>query len=156
MINVHTSAVTRGSLMAAGRIQLNSWFEGDIVCSRLDIGTDGYVLGNITTRELFVEGQIVGTVHAGAVHLMKGAFVEGDVYHHVLSLHATATLVGQALRKTKMPFPQELLSLESRAGEPAARFPVSVINEMPPPTRNKLASLAAAIEMPSADERSLA
>jgi cytoskeletal protein CcmA (bactofilin family) len=107
-------------------VQLDTWFEGDILCSRLDIGRDGYVLGNITTRELYVEGQIVGTVHAGIVHLMDGAFVEGDVHHHVLSLHANASLMGTALRSTRMPFPQELLALEARAGHPASRFPVSV------------------------------
>jgi cytoskeletal protein CcmA (bactofilin family) len=129
MLNIQTSTLTRGSLFAAGRIQLDSWFEGDIVCSRLDIASDGYVLGNITTRELYVEGQIVGTVHAGVVHLMQGAFVEGDIHHHVLSLHPTATLIGGALRKTKMPFPQELLALESQSQVPSARFPVSVMTE---------------------------
>ncbi len=116
----------RGSFVAAGRVELDTWFEGDILCSRLDIGCDGYVLGNITTRELYVEGQIVGTVHAGIVHLMDGAFVEGDIHHHVLSLHPNATLLGAALRTTRMPFPNELLSLEAKSKEAAGMFPVSV------------------------------
>jgi len=126
MLKIDTSTVMRGHLVAAGRIELDTWFEGDILCSRLDIRRDGYVLGNVTTRELYVEGQIVGTVHAGIVHLMDGAFVEGDVHHHVLSLHPNASLMGSALRSTKMPFPDELLTLESRAVEPVSRFPVSV------------------------------
>ena len=126
MLKIDTTTVLRGSFVTAGRVQLDTWFEGDILCSRLDIGRDGYVLGNITTRELYVEGQIVGTVHAGIVHLMDGAFVEGDVHHHVLSLHANASLMGAALRSTRMPFPQELLALEARAGKPVSRFPVSV------------------------------
>jgi cytoskeletal protein CcmA (bactofilin family) len=126
MLKIDTKGVMRGTFVAAGRVELDTWFEGDILCSRLDIGRDGYVLGNITTRELYVEGQIVGTVHAGIVHLMDGAFIEGDVHHHVLSLHANASLMGAALRSTKMPFPQELLTLEARAGAPVSRFPVSV------------------------------
>jgi len=126
MLKIDTSCVMRGSFIAAGHVQLDTWFEGDILCSRLDIGRDGYVLGNITTRELCVEGQIVGTVHAGIVHLMDGAFIEGDVHHHVLSLHPNASLMGAALRSTRMPFPQELLALEARAANPIARFPVSV------------------------------
>jgi cytoskeletal protein CcmA (bactofilin family) len=126
MLKIDTKGVMRGTFVAAGRVELDTWFEGDILCSRLDIGRDGYVLGNITTRELYVEGQIVGTVHAGIVHLMDGAFIEGDVHHHVLSLHANASLMGAALRSTKMPFPQELLALEARAGAPVSRFPVSV------------------------------
>jgi cytoskeletal protein CcmA (bactofilin family) len=131
MLKIATSSVMRGHLIAAGRVELDTWFEGDILCSRLDIGRDGYVLGNITTRELYVQGQIVGTVHAGVVHLMDGAFVEGDLHHHVLSLHANASLMGTALRTTKMPFPQELLALEARAnGRPHARFPVSVERDL--------------------------
>jgi cytoskeletal protein CcmA (bactofilin family) len=131
MLKIATSSVMRGHLVAAGRVELDTWFEGDIVCSRLDIGRDGYVFGNITTRELYVQGQIVGTIHAGVVHLMDGAFVEGDLHHHVLSLHANASLMGTALRTTKMPFPQELLALESRAnGRPHARFPVSVERDL--------------------------
>jgi cytoskeletal protein CcmA (bactofilin family) len=127
MFKIATSSVLRGNFVAAGQVELDTWFEGDILCSRLDIGRDGYVLGNITTRELYVQGQIVGTVHAGIVHLMDGSFVEGDVHHHVLSLHANASLMGAALRSTKMPFPQELLALEARAsGSPTSRFPVSV------------------------------
>jgi cytoskeletal protein CcmA (bactofilin family) len=128
MLHIDTTSVLRGSFTAAGRVQLNSWFEGDILCSRLDIGRDGYVKGNITARELHVEGQIVGTVHAGIVHLMEGSFVEGDVHHHVLSLHPTASLMGTALRSTRMPFPQELLALEARSETVASRFPVSVGN----------------------------
>jgi cytoskeletal protein CcmA (bactofilin family) len=127
MLKIATSSVMRGHLVAAGRVELDTWFEGDILCSRLDIGRDGYVLGNVTTRELYVHGQIVGTVHAGIVHLFDGAFIEGDLHHHVLSLHANASLMGAALRTSKMPFPQELLALEARAsGAPVSRFPVSL------------------------------
>jgi cytoskeletal protein CcmA (bactofilin family) len=126
MLHIDTTSTMRGNLTAAGRIELNTWFEGNIICSRLDIGRDGYVNGNVTARELYVEGQIVGMVHAGIVHLMDGAFVEGDVHHHMIALHPNATLVGEALRKTRIPFPQELLALEAHANAPLARFPVSV------------------------------
>lgn len=126
MLKIATTSVLRGSFIAAGHVELDTWFEGDILCSRLDIGRDGYVLGNVTTRELYVDGQIVGTVHAGIVHLLDHAFIEGDVHHHVLSIHPSATLLGRALRSTSMPFPTELLALETQAANPVARFPVSV------------------------------
>lgn len=130
MLTIETTAVTRGALLAAGCIKLNSWFEGDITCSRLEIGRDGYVQGKIVTRELWVEGQVVGEINAGIVHLLDGAFVEGDVHHHVLSLHETATLMGRSLRTTQLPFPQALLALETSSGVTAAgRFPVSLANE---------------------------
>lgn len=126
MLNIDTATIMRGNLVAAGRITLNSWFEGDILCSRLDVGPDGYIKGNVITRELSIDGQIVGDIHAGIVHLNAGAFVEGDVHHHIMSLHPSATLVGQALRSTRLPFPAELLALEAKAGVNASSFPVSV------------------------------
>lgn len=126
MLTIDTTTLMRGNLVAAGKVRLDTWYEGDIQCSRLDIGPDGYVNGTIVARELTVEGQIVGSVHAGIVHLMAGAFVEGDIHHHLLSLHPSATLVGNALRTTQLPFPAELLALEAKANVAASSFPISV------------------------------
>jgi hypothetical protein len=69
----------------------------------------------VTARELFVEGQIVGTVEASVVHLMDGAFVEGDIHHAVISIHPTATLLGKAVRAPRGFAPTELIALEARS-----------------------------------------
>lgn len=123
MLAVETLTVMQGRLLAAGRIRLDSWLEGEIVCSRLEIGPDGYVLGNVYAREVMIEGQIVGTVTGGMVHLMEGAFVEGDIFHNVLSLHATATLSGKAVRSHTLALPGDLLTLEAKAAaESRARW----------------------------------
>ena len=114
MLRVETESVIRGKLKAAGKMRLDCWLEGEIVCSRLEIGPGGYVLGNVTARELFVEGQIVGEVQASVVHLMDGAFVEGDVHHSVISIHPTATLLGKAVRKQGFS-PSELVALEEKS-----------------------------------------
>ncbi|MDX2307519.1 MAG: polymer-forming cytoskeletal protein [Hyphomicrobium sp.] len=137
MLTIDTTTLMRGNFTAAGRIQLNTWFEGDILCSRLDVGPDGYVKGNVITRELFLEGQIVGSVNAGIVHMMEGSFVEGDVHHHIMSLHPSATLVGHAYRTTRLPFPEELLALEAKAGVAASSFPISVATDAPRSMRLK-------------------
>lgn len=114
MLVVDTVSVVRGKLAAAGTIRIDCWLEGDIVCSRLEIGRDGYVLGKVMARELYVEGQIVGSVNAGVVHLMDGAFVEGDIQHSVISIHPTATLLGKAVRSLGAVAP-ELAALEDKA-----------------------------------------
>jgi|CXWL01.1.fsa_nt_gi cytoskeletal protein CcmA (bactofilin family) len=114
MLLVETESVIRGKLKAAGKMRLDCWLEGEIVCSRLEIGPGGYVLGNVTARELFVEGQIVGQIEASVVHLMEGAFVEGDIHHSVISIHPTATLLGKAVR-TQGFSPSELVALEEKS-----------------------------------------
>jgi cytoskeletal protein CcmA (bactofilin family) len=114
MLVVDTRGVVRGKLKAAGTMCLDCWLEGDVTCSRLEIGRDGYILGTVTARELIVEGQIVGNVEASVVHLMEGAFVEGDIRHSVISIHAGATLLGRAVR-TRGFAPTELVELEVKA-----------------------------------------
>ena len=114
MLVVDSNSVVRGKLKAAGTMRIDCWLEGDIVCSRLEIGRDGYILGNVTARELFVEGQIVGQVRASVVHLMEGAFVEGDVQHSVISIHPTASLLGKAVR-TQGFDPEEIIAIEEKS-----------------------------------------
>ena len=115
MIVVEAGTLMRGDLVAAGKVKLDGWLEGRIICSRLEIGINGFVLGNVATKELFVAGQIVGAVVAEAVHLLKGAFVEGDVHHLTLSVDPAATLIGSAIRGRSLQMPPELLALEARA-----------------------------------------
>jgi cytoskeletal protein CcmA (bactofilin family) len=115
MIVVDRGTLMRGDLVAAGKVMLDGWLEGQIICSRLEIGIDGYILGNVAAKELFVAGQIVGTVVAEAVHLMKGAFVEGDVHHLTLSVDPAATLIGSAVRGRGLQMPPVLLALEAKA-----------------------------------------
>ena len=102
MLVVDARSVVRGKLKAAGTMRLDCWLEGDVTCSRLEIGRDGYILGTVTARELIVEGQIVGNVEASVVHLMEGAFVEGDIRHSVISIHSGATLLGRAVRTRRI------------------------------------------------------
>lgn len=114
MLLVRTSSVVRGKLKMAGTMRLDCWLEGDVTCSRLEIGPNGYILGNVTARELFVEGQIVGQIEASVVHLMEGAFVEGDILHSVISLHPNATLLGRAILARGFA-PAELAALEAKS-----------------------------------------
>lgn len=114
MFVVDAGTIMRGNITAAGTIKLDGWLEGDIVCSRLEIGQDGYLLGRVTAKELLVHGQIVGTVSADGVRLLPGAFVEGDVLHGTLSVEPGATLSGKA-RRIELQMPEDFLALEARA-----------------------------------------
>jgi cytoskeletal protein CcmA (bactofilin family) len=115
MFHLGSGSVMQGNLVSAGSIKLDGWFEGDIVCTRLEIGADGYLLGRVMARELRVAGQIVGNVTAGEVHLLDGAFIEGDVRHVRLAIEAGATLSGKSLRILGVHMPEHYLALEVRA-----------------------------------------
>jgi cytoskeletal protein CcmA (bactofilin family) len=115
MFVVDTGTIMRGHLVAAGTIKLDGWLEGDIACTRLEIGPDGYLLGRATVRDIVVRGQVVGSVAANGVHLLPGSFIEGEVLHGKLNLEPGATLSGKARRITDVRMPAEYLALEQRA-----------------------------------------
>ncbi|MCH9765345.1 MAG: polymer-forming cytoskeletal protein [Alphaproteobacteria bacterium] len=103
----------RGTLLAAGRIQLDGWFDGELICSELVVGPDGYLFGTATTRTLTVQGQIVGRAMAGPVTLKSGAFFEGEIFHTKLVKSVDATLVGQTTStRGVLQLPADLLRLE--------------------------------------------
>lgn len=119
MLSVDTHTVMRGRLVAAGRIVLSSWFEGEVICSRLEIGPGGYVLGTVVAREVFVEGQIVGPVHAGQVHLLPGGFIEGDIRYVTLEVTSGSTHCGRCSPVKALQMPPELIAIEARAAAEA-------------------------------------
>ncbi len=122
MLSVATDTVMRGRLVAAGRIVLDSWFEGDVVCSRLDLGSNGYVLGAVVASEVYIEGQIVGPVLGGRVHVMPGGFVEGDIRYVTLEVASGATHCGRCTKLASYRDPPELVALAERAAAEASQL----------------------------------
>lgn len=116
MLVIESQARMRGQLLAAGRIQLDGWFQGELICSDLVIGPDGYLFGHVTARTLTVSGQIVGRANVGDARLNAGAFFEGDLYHTKLRKSVDATLVGDAIStRGALKLPADLLNLENSA-----------------------------------------
>ena len=115
MLTVDTETELRGRLIAAGKIVLNLWFDGDLVCSKLIIGPNGYLTGSAAAREIIVEGQVAGPIHASSVVLKGGCIVEGDIHHTSIIIEPGATLTGRASRFPAIQLPAELLQLEAKA-----------------------------------------
>ncbi len=116
MLVIESYARMRGQLLAAGRIRLDGWFQGELICSELVVGPDGYLLGQATARTLRVSGQIVGRATVGDAHLNGGAFFEGELYHTSLRKSVDATLVGDAIStRGALKLPADLLTLEQKA-----------------------------------------
>jgi hypothetical protein len=85
-----------------------------IICSRLEIGIDGYVLGNVAAKELFVAsdrryGRRRGRPSDG------GGIRRGYVHHLTFSVDPAATLIGSAIRGRGVQMPPVLLALEAKA-----------------------------------------
>lgn len=110
---IESFARMRGQILAAGRLQLDGWFQGDLICSDLVIGPDGYLLGTATARTLSIDGQLVGQAQVGTARLNAGSLFEGKLFHTQLYKSADATLVGDAVStRGRLKLPADLIALE--------------------------------------------
>lgn len=137
MITVATGSILRGDMVATGTMVVDGRIEGRVVCSRLEIGSNGSIQGDVAARELIVAGQIVGQVHAASVTLNDGAFIEGEIHYASLALASGATMTGKAVRAGAGYVPVELSELE---GEVSAND--AVLDEMEAETRRDIAQRA--------------
>jgi cytoskeletal protein CcmA (bactofilin family) len=115
MLVIDADMIVNGQLTVVGTVRLDGRFDGDIVCSRLEIGSDGYLFGTAVAHEVVVAGQIVGRVQARKIHLIKSAIVEGELQHEQLQMDETATLVGESRRYSRLEMPAVYRDLEVRA-----------------------------------------
>lgn len=115
MVIIEPNTVMRGDLTILGTVALDGRFEGRIVCSRLEIGADGYLLGDVVAGDIVVKGQIIGSVSAERVLLRNSALVEGELAHVELSMEEDATLVGHSRRQSRVDMPAAYRELGERA-----------------------------------------
>jgi cytoskeletal protein CcmA (bactofilin family) len=115
MLTIEADMIVNGQLIMLGAVRLDGRFEGSLICKRLDVGVDGYLLGNAVVDELNLLGQIVGSVQARLVTLKAGSILEGELVHEQLQMDETATLVGESRRQKSLKMPPEFLALQSRS-----------------------------------------
>ena len=115
MMTIEADMSASGRLAVLGVVLLEGRFEGTIVCSRLEIGADGYLLGDVVAEEVVVAGQIVGHVRARRVMLATTAILEGEVLHESLQMDGAATLVGESRRHRTFEMPDDYLALQRQA-----------------------------------------
>jgi cytoskeletal protein CcmA (bactofilin family) len=57
--------------------------------------------GDIVAEDLTVGGRVKGTIHAKRVKLIGTADVDGDIYHHSLSIEENARFEGSSRREDR-------------------------------------------------------
>ena len=85
-----------GNAYSEGDVLIEGNFEGDIQAASIRVGPLAQVEGNFKAKEVFVSGQVEGTVIGGRVVLDKDAYVEGDIYHESLSIEDGAIFKGKS------------------------------------------------------------
>ena len=115
MMTLDADMAALGRLVVLGAVRLDGRFEGTIVCSKLEIGPDGYLIGSVVTQDLVVAGQLVGNVQASRVYLSGSAILEGELNYETLRMDETATLVGDSRRQRSLEMPADYAAMSARA-----------------------------------------
>ena len=55
MLTINSEVSVKGRLVVAGPVVLDLWFEGDIVCSKLEVRPNGYLQGSVAAHEVVVK-----------------------------------------------------------------------------------------------------
>jgi cytoskeletal protein CcmA (bactofilin family) len=105
MLTIALDTVVKAHIATVGTIVLLGRLEGNICCTRLEIGESGYLIGKATAEEISISGQVIGEIHALVVEVMRNAIVEADVYHKQLSLDEDATMTGASTRIDRLDIP---------------------------------------------------
>jgi cytoskeletal protein CcmA (bactofilin family) len=84
-----------GQLDSAGEIHIHGTLKGDVCASRIMLGADGFVEGNLIAQEAILGGRIEGRVFAFNVMVEGTAVIHGNVFHHELTVAAGAHLDGR-------------------------------------------------------------
>jgi len=85
-----------GNAYSEGDVLIEGNFVGDIQAASLRVGPLAQVQGNFKAKEIFISGQVEGTIMGGRVVLDKDAYIEGDIYHESLSIEDGAIFKGKS------------------------------------------------------------
>jgi cytoskeletal protein CcmA (bactofilin family) len=88
--------VITGNVTSKGEIHLDGQVRGDIHCLSLVVSEKSQIEGNVVAEEIAIRGSIIGSVRALRVALHHQCHVEGDLFHHSLTIAQGAYFDGEA------------------------------------------------------------
>ncbi|HKA72495.1 MAG TPA: polymer-forming cytoskeletal protein [Xanthobacteraceae bacterium] len=116
-----------GNIECNGPAQVFGRIKGEVHASAdLLIGDGALVEGTVIAQEVTVCGTVKGTVRGGRVRLRKGGTVDGDIFHHWLSIEEDAVFEGTVRRVEN---PTEMASsgdAAAKKSQPAPTLPPAI------------------------------
>ena len=133
---ISSDIIIKGTLHAAGEVQLDGSMEGDVHAIKLIIGEKAAVKGEIVCEEVTVRGRVEGGIRARQVQLASTSHIEGDILHSALSVETGAYFEGNC-RHSDDPLSDEAAKdFRKPAPAPAPR-PSTPSTDKPTPSTPK-------------------
>jgi cytoskeletal protein CcmA (bactofilin family) len=109
-----------GNIDCDGDILIDGTLRGAVRTSRLTVGTDGVIEGEISADEVTVRGSVKGPIHARHIHLESGAVVEGDLTTATIAIDTGARLTGAVWQEQQTAQPERYAPVTASTWESAA------------------------------------
>jgi len=81
-----------GDLVEKDKIIIDAKVSGDIKAEEIDTHTGSNIKGNITSKNAFLGGKLVGNVNSDQINIKKTANIEGVLNQKTLSIEEGAVL----------------------------------------------------------------
>lgn len=98
--------VVSGNLDTPGEIHIEGRIEGDVTCSKLNVGPTGKIHGKVKAGSVRVHGLVDGAIDADEVFLLSGSVVSGDIVQTSLEIAPGASFEGAVRRRGTAAVPQ--------------------------------------------------
>ena len=115
--------VITGTVTSKGEIRLDGQVRGDIHCYSLVVSEKSQIEGNVVAEEVAIRGSIIGSVRALRVALHPQCHVEGDLFHHSLTIDRGAYFHGEARGCDPRSLSQEEPEARAAAEGPLVEHP---------------------------------
>lgn len=98
---IGTDFIITGHVKCKGQAQIDGEVHGDIECRELVVGPEGRVTGDIKADDVVIHGRVEGSITGARVALRSTASVDGDIFHHGLSIEMGAAFTGLSAKLEK-------------------------------------------------------
>jgi len=85
-------------IVSKGTLQIDGEVQGDVLGTKVVIGSGGKVTGLVNAEHVVVDGAVFGTIKGVNVTLKSTAEVEGDIYHQMFTLEQGGMFEGRSRR----------------------------------------------------------
>jgi cytoskeletal protein CcmA (bactofilin family) len=90
--------IVTGNLETSGELLIDGDVQGDVYASRIVVGEQARVVGELVADEIVIGGMVQGAIRANSVTLQTASRIEGEVYHRKLAIEQGAYFEGKSRR----------------------------------------------------------
>jgi cytoskeletal protein CcmA (bactofilin family) len=111
-----------GNLQSTGEVQIEGNIEGNLQATRIVVGQNAKINGNLLAEDVVVLGTVNGSIRGNRVTLQSTSKVDGDIVHQSLAIEQGAYFEGKS-RRNDNP-----LEVKPANGADFAAMPAPTVN----------------------------